>query len=516
MRKHLLYTIIYYPLVLVAVVALLISCSSDNDSNPTTQNQAIAAAGGADSLSTLNAFSVSATGESWIFDEGFIPGGPADPAGTYSLEMTYDVAGNNIRLDYVRQSVGLTRTVSEVVVGQVGFIDGNDINFNPASTRPMTSDRWASTVQMQRLLNPQLILLEILQNPGLVIGSSANQLIVDDDVNPMTLDLDPTTGLIDRHSTLELDNFRRDVELVVDYDNWQQFGGIFFPMAITIALDGEVYHQETRSTVSINPALTTGLFDIPAGITPVFDAALADRGKRTSQYLQSFATIGFIKDGAHEVVDFVEIVPGVFHLPDPSNNSMVVEQANGIVVVEGVLHDLRAEAILNWVAGRFPTKPVTHVINTHHHTDHGAGLRPYVADGASVVVHEFAQDFYTDMLARTDTTILPDALDLNPLPANIQTFSRTGSFTISDAQLPVAVFPVTSTHSVDLAIASAQVPGSAVIFVSDIFSPGAPAGPGAVEFNNAVIAAGIDTTGAIVAGGHGGTIPYSQFLTLLP
>jgi glyoxylase-like metal-dependent hydrolase (beta-lactamase superfamily II) len=424
------------------------------------------------------------------------------------------VAGDNIRLDYVRQSVGLTRGVSEIVLGPAGAIDGEDVNFSPAVTRAMTSDRWASTRQLQRLLNPQLILIDVIANPGLVIESSATQFVVQDDVNPITFTVDPVSGLITGLSTRELDYYRRDVPIEVTYGDWQEFEGVLFPMEVTLTLDGAIYHRETRSFVEVNPIVPAGFFDLPAGVVPVTDPVLADRGKRTSQYLQSFAALGFIKDGAHAEVNFTEIRPGVFHLTDPSNNSLVIEQANGIVVVETVLHDLRAQAIRDRIAAQFPAKPITHIINTHFHSDHAAGLRPFVAGGATLVVHEAAQAFYADRLLRTNTTILPDALDLNPTAAVIQTVPILGSFRIEDIDRPVAVHPAPTTHVADMVIVSVENAG--VIFVSDIFSPGGAAGPGAVEFNNAVIAAGIDTNNALIAGGHGGTIAYADFVGLLP
>ncbi len=313
-----------------------------------------------------------------------------------------------------------------------------------------------------------------------------------------------------------MDYNRRDVPLEVAYADWQPYGSIFFPTTVTITLAGESIYQETRTNIEVNPTLAGTLFDIPAGITPVFDAGLADRGKRTSQYVQSFAAIGFIKDGAHTTVDAVEIAPGagVFHLLDSSNNSLVIEQQNGIVVVEGVLHDLRAGAIIDWIHTNFPGKPITHIINTHYHLDHAGGTRLFAAEGATIVVHAAAESFYADMLQRTNTTILPDALDVNPVTPNFQTVPQGGSVRIDDALRPVVVFPVDTTHSADMTITFVENAG--VIFVSDIYSPGGAAGGGAIEFNNAVVASGINDPNFTIAGGHGGTILYGDFLTLLP
>jgi glyoxylase-like metal-dependent hydrolase (beta-lactamase superfamily II) len=503
-----------HSLLAVSILCSVAACSDSNTAGPSPFERAVTAGGGSAALTDLTAISLTSSGERNIFDEGFTPGGDVESAGTFSLDMTFDVAAGNIRLDYLRQSVGAQRVVSEVIVGQVGFIEGQDVNFSPPDTRPMSADRWASTVQLQRLLNPQLVLREVLADPGLIIDNRGNRFRVRDDVNPLTLTIDPTTGFITRLETVELDYNRRDVPLEVSYADWQPFGELFFPTEVSITLAGALIHRETRTAVEVNPVLSGTRFDLPAGITPVQDAALADRGKRTSQYLQSFVALGFIKDGAHTAVDAVQIAPGVFHLTDPSNNSLVIEQANGVVVVEGVLHDLRAGAIIDWITTNLPGKPITHLINTHHHADHAGGTRLFVAQGASVVVHEAAESFYRDMLQRTDTTLLPDALDLNPVAAAFQVVPAGGSLRIDDTLRPVVAFPVVTTHAADMTIIFVENPG--VIFVSDIFSPGGAAGAGAVELNTAIVNNGLNNPAFIIAGGHGGTIPYSDFLALLP
>ena len=81
---------------------------------------------------------------------------------------------------------------------------------------------------------------------------------------------------------------------------------------------------------------------------------------------------------------------------------------------------------------------------------------------------------------------------------------------IDDPVNPVGVHTIESDHSSDLMIVEA----GGVLFVVDIFSPGLPAGPDAAPIVPRVLELGltIDT----VAGGHGGTIPWSDFAALFP
>ncbi len=114
-------------LIVLSASLMIFACSSsDNDIQTPVADRTVQATGGTDALVNLNSFSVASSGERRIFDEGFTPGDAAGVAGTFTMNMAYDVANDNIRLDYVRQSVGAQRVVSEVIVGDVGFLDGED------------------------------------------------------------------------------------------------------------------------------------------------------------------------------------------------------------------------------------------------------------------------------------------------------------------------------------------------------------------------------------------------------
>ena len=72
---------------------------------------------------------------------------------------------------------------------------------------------------------------------------------------------------------------------------------------------------------------------------------------------------------------------------------MPIEQEDGVVTVAAPLHPERSDAILAWVGEAFPGKFVTQVIATHHHDDHSAGLRLFVAAGVTVIGHFDAEPY---------------------------------------------------------------------------------------------------------------------------
>ena len=90
---------------------------------------------------------------------------------------------------------------------------------------------------------------------------------------------------------------------------------------------------------------------------------------------------------------------------------MIVEQSDGVVVVEGALSAAAAEALIRYIQANYPNKPVKFVTGSHHHADHSGGMRPFVALGARPVVHANAVSFFSRVFAHRDSQLLPDRLD---------------------------------------------------------------------------------------------------------
>jgi glyoxylase-like metal-dependent hydrolase (beta-lactamase superfamily II) len=221
----------------------------------------------------------------------------------------------------------------------------------------------------------------------------------------------------------------------------------------------------------------------------------------------SFAHLGFVKDGGQQAINPQRVSPGVILLGGVANNSLVVRRANGVVVLEGALHDLRAEAVRRFVRQRFPGLRITHVVTTHHHSDHSGGMRPYVATGARAVVHRAAVPFFRRVFAERDTTLLPDRLDRTDRRARITPVPADGRV-LGDPLRQVEVYPIATTHAVDMTVTFVREGG--VVFVSDIYTPGGTPGEGGQALDDLIVAEGLDVEW--IAGGHGGVISYADFL----
>ena len=110
---------------------------------------AVSALGGESALTGLRTFRLQATGRAFIFDEGPQPNDDVTPASTFTTTVTYERrgSGDRWRADSVRTSLGTARSISEVIAGRRGYLNGVDVNNGQPATTAMTSDRWAAIIR---------------------------------------------------------------------------------------------------------------------------------------------------------------------------------------------------------------------------------------------------------------------------------------------------------------------------------------------------------------------------------
>ena len=453
--------------------------------------------GGRGPLDTLSNFVIDATVMRGATGEGPQPVFEPDAPFTLSMLLTYDVEGDSLRLDYVRGEPA-PATYNEVIAGNLGYMEGTDSRFGNSEGSNIASDRLASSRKQQRLLNPLLIIREAAADPALVSdggtaeldGVQHDLLVIEDDTFPITLFVNPQTGTISKLATMENDHWLRDVTLEVIYADWQPTDtGLMFPNEVSMAVEGQTIHMESRHMVQTNASLDAALFQFPEGADPAFEADLAVIGERTSQSIQLFAARGFPQPVLQTTVDGQEVAPGVFHLRGSSHNSLVVVQENGIVIAEAPLYPERSEAVMAWVGDNFPNKPITHVISSHHHRDHSSGLRTYVAGDVTVVMSELALETFEEIFDRP-SAILPDALAENPAEPTIEAVPAGGTLEIPDSERSVIIGSISPGHASDTVFT--YVAG--VVFMGD-------GGAQTPELRTAL--EDMALTASIFAGGHG-------------
>jgi len=497
---------------------------------PASLRMAADAVGSVSALRGLQSFKYNATSQRFILDEGFRTTNAVSPAASVKSTVRYVLRNGKtparLRVDSVRTSVGADRPVHEVLAGQRGFIRGVDANFTPAATKAMTSDRWAAIRSEQALLNPQVLLEQALRRPAMahnggtkrINGRTYRVLVLRDAVAPIRLFVDVRNGRLARLRTMQADYLRRDVPIEVRYQRWAPAGaGMMFPRKVSLTSDGFTMIRETRTAVKANPTVRRQVFAFPAGVGQTsFEPRLAHIGAATSEWLNSFAMLGFIKDGGQTAINPTRVrgggvtAQGITLLGGVANNSMIVQRSNGIVVVEGALSNFRAEAVIRFIHRRFPGQRITHVITTHHHADHSGGMRPYVALGATVVVGQEAVPFFRQVFSERNSKILPDRLDGSNVPTHIRGVPSAG-LSLAGAQSEIDVFQIQQDHAADMVVP--YVRDSGVLFTSDIYSPPTP--PAADDPNADAIVNLVQTQGLnpqFIVGGHGTFITWQRFL----
>lgn len=514
----------------VLLASAAFGCTSTDETEPTALQKAIDAIGGQATLDGFRSLRIEASGTSAVLDEGFEAGGEARDFSTYDAVIAIDVAGDNMRTWYDRDSLvmipGTKNNFSEIIAGQVGYILGNELVFGAAPDyvgAPMSSARWASVRKQQRLANPHLLIRGLTEDDvtdgGLhgLEGRPHHLLIVPDPegIHDITLFIDVETGVLSQLSTLESDHLRGDVELAVSYERWERAGGLSVPRSVTITLADLPVSVEERTNVEVDGELEADLFAFPAGVEVQHDEAHAHEGELNAQHHQRFVAVGTAPffDWPTTGVVGVEIGQGsgIYHLVGAGHHSLLIDQGDSLALVEAPLHAARSEAILSWIdeniEGGLAANPISHVIATHHHADHSAGLHTFALRGATILVAEPSKTFIADIFSRART------LDPHPAPGNpdiepqIAAVAQDGSFTLAN----VTAYHIPTQHAADMLIVHvATADGGGIVFNSDLYLPdllgiipGSVFAQGSKDLDDALVALDLASETTLMLGGHG-------------
>ena len=148
------------------------------------------------------------------------------------------------------------------------------------------------------------------------------------------------------------------------------------------------------------------------------------------------------------------------------HHSLVVEFEDHMTLIEAPQDDIRTLAVIDAARSLNPEKPLTEVINTHHHFDHSGGIRAAVSEGLTVITHELNRNFYQNSVSRSHR-LTPDALGRNPQAIQIQTVSE--PYEISDALRTVQIFPITGSPHADTLL-MVYLPAERALVVADVYS----------------------------------------------
>jgi glyoxylase-like metal-dependent hydrolase (beta-lactamase superfamily II) len=228
---------------------------------------------------------------------------------------------------------------------------------------------------------------------------------------------------------------------VTEYSGYRDHGGIQFPSRIRQQQGGaEVLDLQVTEVQPNAPAV----IELPPLVTAFAERVVAEK-----------------------------VAEGVWHLAGGSHNSVLIELADHLLLVESPLYDGRAQAVLAEAKRLVPGKPIRYAVNSHHHFDHAGGLRAAAAEGATLVVSEQARPWYERTFANPNA-IRPDALRQSGRRASFTGVA--GVRQLGDATRPVEVHLIEgSIHAQGFLMV--WLPRERLLVEADAYTPGAPASP---------------------------------------
>jgi glyoxylase-like metal-dependent hydrolase (beta-lactamase superfamily II) len=224
------------------------------------------------------------------------------------------------------------------------------------------------------------------------------------------------------------------------------------------------------------------------------------------------ATPDNVRSARENVISSV-VAEGVWFLAGGSHNSVAIEMANEIVLVESPLYDARALAVINAANALVPGKKVGTVINSHHHFDHAGGLRAAVGEGATLVTSGMAKPYF-DRIFANPNRVAPDHMAKSGRSAKIVGYS--GKHVISDGRRTIEVHDLQgSVHAQGFNMV--WLPKERLLIEADAYTPG-PAGsppPPAPNANHVNLVQNIERLGLNVdriVPLHSRVVPMAELL----
>jgi len=228
----------------------------------------------------------------------------------------------------------------------------------------------------------------------------------------LTLVIDGTTKLPSRVTSMADNANMGDVAIVTTFSGYEDVNGLKLPRRLTTTMDkyGQFDLQVSKNTVDAD----------------VGDLAAPDAVKAAAA-----------PPPAPVSVTAEPVAKGIWWLAGSGNHrSVVFEFDDHLVLFEVPLNEARSKAVID-KARTLSTKPLTHVIVSHHHFDHSGGIRVAVAEGLTIITYRDNIPFFKDLLARKHS-IVEDALARNPKDATFEPVDD--SLTLKDKSMEVQLY----------------------------------------------------------------------------
>jgi glyoxylase-like metal-dependent hydrolase (beta-lactamase superfamily II) len=474
-------------------------------------DSAVLAVGGREALLALKSQRVVSHGENFEPEQTVQPGAEQPrKVANFTCALLRDLNTGKIRYDWQRETIypfALTWKYTEIINGDEGAIIGKDGGRSPEK-RPASAARMAarrkelSRAPVSILINALTRSSSFLRLADQIIRGRPHYVVAyTDRGQQVLLVLDAETRLLRKVTFLEDDPVAGDTQNELVFDDWRQVGAVKMPFSLQYRVNGMEVSTEVIDSIEHDIEVKDSDFEIPEDLK-LIDPNDGSWGERRSLWLLRRVALASPLDELQTQVQLTEVGKGVFHVTGGTHHSLAVEMKDHLIVIEAPLHEERSRAVLAALESRFPGKPVRNVISTHFHNDHSGGLRAYAAVGATIVTGKASEAFVQKML-QAPHTYVPDSLQKASKPGVVEAVDGEKKL-LTDGDRTVEAYPIPNGHAEGML--AAYVSHAKLLFVSDLFSPGAPRQPPGwpKELLDSITAAGIKVEH--IAGGHGNKV----------
>jgi glyoxylase-like metal-dependent hydrolase (beta-lactamase superfamily II) len=413
-------------------------------------NDAAAALGGKDKVLAAKTLVLEGQGSNGNLGQDMTPEATTQTFTVSAFKRVIDLGAPKMRTEQTR-TPNFTYFQGPAPQKQIVGIDGEvGYNIGADGTATRTNASVARDRRIERYHHPlTLVRAALADNAKLANPRTANnQKIVDitvPDGGTVTLALDAATNRPTRIVSMADNPNLGDVAIETTFSDYKTVNGLNLP---------------AKSTTTTDRVMTTDL-------TFAKQTLDADAGDLTVPAAAASATVPAAVPAVN--VTSEEVAPGVWFLAGQSHHSVAIEFADHIMLVEAPLSEARSLAVIEKAKTLKAGKPVTQVVNTHHHFDHSAGIRAAVSEGLEVITHQGNAAFYQNAIGRAHT-INPDALAKSPKPLKAQTIAE--ELTLKDAMRTVEIYHVPMNAHSDTML-MVYLPKDKLLIEADLYTPGA-------------------------------------------
>jgi glyoxylase-like metal-dependent hydrolase (beta-lactamase superfamily II) len=507
--------------IVLGLLLFLSACASTSPTGPDAAraliDESAAAIGGWAALDAVKSQELITIGGDLEPLQAVEPNGQPRVINRFSQNIVADFEKGRMRLsfDAIREYPNtLPVKFVEVIEGDTGMLETPDAKGNLVRER-LHPSRLATRLRDLRRLPARLLYTakdasDLTRVEDKTEGNTRIHVIRYKDGNlPVEAHFDSFNKLPMRVIYTEDDPIYGDTLNELAFADWRDYSGIRLPQTMAFFVNGNKIREERARNIINNPKYDEAGLSVPDDI----QAQPANGEAIVSQWplRRVVMGVGYQDFGREQKVDVVEVAKGVYQLKGGTHHSLAVEMKDHIVVVEAPLFEERSLAVMQALAAKIPGKPIKYLVMTHFHIDHSGGIRAYAAKGVTIVTHEGNVDFVKTVLSRPKT-IRPDSLakagDITP---NIEGTKDVKSLTDGDRTIELREIP--NPHSSGML--AAYLPVEKLVFVSDLYTPGAvvdPANKNGIENAAALYSAltaaklGVDR----IVGGHGEIAPLAD------